>query len=736
MGILFDRAAMSFQLDTPNTSYIMQVLEGGYLMHQYWGRRVSGLPAGCLSEGYPAPYKENSDVGGPRSFRLCELRSEFPGFDVTDFRTGAVRITGCDGTEATDFRYKSHEIIQGKTSIPGLPSAFANEREAQMLVIRLCDAASEMEALLWYTVFEKHDVIARHVTLVNRSDGKRQIKSLYSSSLDFAPGAYDLIHFYGTWANERIKERIPVPNAIMNISSNRGTSSHEHNPFVVLCDRKTTEDFGDTYGFNLIYSGCFSAVVEQGAASRPRVLMGLNPDGFSWELQPGERFDSPEAVMVYSCDGLNGMSQVFHRFYREHLINQRWSGKVRPILINNWEATYFNFDREKLMTLAKEAAELGIELFVLDDGWFGKRNWDNSSLGDWVANEKKLGGSMCELSKDIHALGMQFGLWFEPEMVSPDSDLYRAHPDWCLHCAGRTRSTIRNQLVLDLSRDEVVRYIIDSLIKLLSTCKIDYVKWDMNRSLTEVGSEAYPAEKQGEIRHRYILGLYRAMEEITKRFPNVLFESCASGGGRFDPGMLYYMPQIWTSDNTDAVQRLKIQYGTSYAYPSSTMSAHVSAVPNHQMYRSTPLQTRFHAALTGSFGYEMDLNKLTDEEKETIRAQVALYKEDRQLLVSGDFYRIKDPGEENECAWITVSRDKDRALACYFRMMSTMGEQSKYFKLKGLDPDKYYMDKDRRTVYKGDMLMYIGFPVPRLEGDYQSFVVRLSAVNKKEGEKQ
>lgn len=728
MGIYYDNKSMTFRLDTPNTSYMMRVLDGGYLMHQCWGKKVSEMTVPFLTEWYPAQYQNDLIEIGYRSFQLGELRQEFPGCDVTDFRTGAVKIANEDGTVATDFRYRSHDIITGKTVISGLPSTFAAEHEAETLVIRLYEAVSNIEALLWYTVFEKYDVITRHVTLINHSSSVRQIKSLYSCCVDFMPGEYDIIHFYGSWANERMKERLPVPNTVMNFCSTRGTSSHEHNPFVVLCDREATEDFGDTYGFNFVYSGSFSTVLEQGASSSPRVLMGLNPDNFSWTLNAGESFDSPEAVLVYSAEGLNGMSQTYHHFYKNHLISPKWTKKPRPILINNWEATYFDFNRDKLMELAKEAANLGIELFVLDDGWFGHRNHDNSSLGDWVVNEEKIGGSMQDLASDIHALGMQFGLWLEPEMVSPDSDLYRAHPDWCLHCTGRIRSTIRNQLVLDLSRDEVVQYIIDAVSAVLESCDIDYVKWDMNRSLTEVGSAVLPAHKQGEIRHRYMLGLYRVLDTITKRFPNILFESCASGGGRFDPGMLYYMPQVWTSDNTDAVHRLKIQYSTSYAYPGSAMSAHVSAVPNHQMHRDTPLQTRFHAALTGSFGYELDLCKLSDVEKEAIREQVSIYRELREVLVCGDFYRLRDPNKGNECAWMTVAGDQSKAIACYFRILSTMGEQNKYLKLKGLDPKRYYREEDSKMLYKGDTLMNIGFSIPRLDGDFQSYIIRLTAV--------
>ncbi len=728
MGITLHGDSMTFKLDTPNTSYLMRVIADGYLMHLHWGRRVTDADLPYLTEWYPARYQQDCSQSS-RTFQMCEFRQEFPGCDVTDFRAGAVQLSGEDGTAATDFRYCGHEILRGKPAIPGLPATFAQEDRAQTLIIRMRESVTQVDALLYYTVFADRDVIVRHVALINCAESPVKIGRLYSSCVDFKPGDYELIHFYGSWSNERMVERIPVPATQTHVGSTRGTSSHEHNPFVILCEPETTEYAGDAYGFNLVYSGSFSASFERGASASTRVLMGLNPDNFTWELKPEDVFHAPEAVLSYSAEGLNRLSQNYHDFYTEHLLNPRWSKKPRPILINNWEATYFDFDHDKLLTLAKEAADLGIELFVLDDGWFGRRDDDRCSLGDWVVNEKKLGGSLWKLSRQIHDLGMLFGLWFEPEMVSPDSDLYREHPDWCLHCKDRIRSTIRNQLVLDLSRQEVVDYVIEAVSAVLKLADIDYVKWDMNRPLTEVGSAAWPAHRQGEIRHRYMLGLYRIMDTLTKRFPHILFEGCASGGGRFDPGILYYMPQIWTSDNTDAIHRLKIQYGTSYAYPGSAMSAHVSAVPNHQMFRTTPLDTRFRAALTGSFGYELDLCKLSQEEKDAVRRQIAYYKSCRGFLANGDLYRLRDPFQCNECAWMTVSKDKQQALMCYFRVMSTMGEQQKYLKFKGLDPERLYREEATGTVYRGDTLMYIGFPIPRLEGDFQSCAVRLSAID-------
>ncbi|MEQ8196519.1 MAG: alpha-galactosidase, partial [Clostridiaceae bacterium] len=538
---------------------------------------------------------------------------------------------------------------------------------------------------------------------------------------------YDFLHLHGAWAKERNVERRPLLNGTQSIESRRGASGHQHNPFIALLSKDATEDHGDAYGFSLVYSGNFLAQAEVDQYETTRVSIGINPFDFTWLLEQGESFQTPEAVLVYSSNGLGGMSRTYHKLYRTRLCRGKFRDKTRPVLVNNWEATYFDFNAEKIESIAKAGNELGIELFVLDDGWFGKRDNDDCSLGDWVVNSRKLPGGLADLANRVNDLGMQFGLWFEPEMVSPDSDLYRNRPDWCLHVPNRTRSEARRQLILDLSRKDVCDYIIKSLSDILSTVNISYVKWDMNRNMTEIGSELLPAEKQRETAHRYMLGLYRVMEEITSAFPNVLFESCSGGGGRFDPGMLYYMPQTWTSDDTDAVERLKIQYGTSIVYPISSMGAHVSAVPNHQVQRNTSLKMRGDVAMSGNFGYELDLTKFTDEEKNEVKEQIKQYKELRELIQFGDMYRLLSPFEGNETAWMVVSEDKTEAFVAYFKMLAEPNGPIRKVSLKGLDPDKEYTVSGKEGIFGGDELMYAGLVIPDLQGDYQSIVWHLKS---------
>ncbi len=732
MSITFDQKTCTFKLDTAHSSYMFQVLDGGYLCHLYWGGRIDAASLPFLSREYAGPYVRDAREMEERPYPLNTLPQEFPCEGVTDFRVSAARVTAENGTSATDFRYRSHAVTRGKPPIDGLPATYADGEEAETLAVTLYDDQTGAEAVLWYTAFKGLDAITRRVTVTNRGAAPCTVKRLFSASLDFFQGPLDLVQLYGGGADERHVERRPLSRAVTSIQSGRGISSHEHNPFIALCAHDATEYSGEVYGFNLVYSGSFAAVAEVDNQPSVRVLMGLNPENFSWRLEPGERFETPEAVLVYSGEGFSAMSHTYHDLYRNHLCRGQWKNKPRPVLINNWEATYFDFNREKLLALAKEAAEAGIELFVLDDGWFGHRDADDCSLGDWVVNTEKLGGSLSDLAEDIHRLGMQFGLWFEPEMISPDSDLYRAHPDWCLHCGERMRSTLRHQLVLDMSREDVVNYVIQAVSDILSSCPIDYVKWDMNRSLSEVGSALLPPERQGETHHRYMLGVYRAMEVITSRFPHILFEGCAGGGGRFDPGILYYMPQIWTSDNTDAVERLKIQYGTSLAYPLSCMSAHVSTCPNHQVGRTTPLATRFHAALTGSFGYELDLCSMSPEEKEAVKAQIVEYHRYQEILTKGRFYRLLDPADNAYCAWMTVGKGCGEALVCYFKILSDNKRLPLSLRLRGLDPERRYRDSRTGEIYSGVTLMNAGLPLPCLWGDFLSHIVHLTPVREEE----
>ena len=543
---------------------------------------------------------------------------------------------------------------------------------------------------------------------------------MLSANVDFNHSEFDFIQLSGAWARERHIVRTPLRSGGQCVESRRGASSHAQNPFMALVSHEANEDVGDVYGFNLIYSGNFLANVEVDMHNNSRAQIGINPFDFTWNLESKQEFQTPEVVMVYSPNGLTGMSHIYHDLYRERLARGSYRDKERPILINNWEATYFDFDNEKIKEIAKEASDLGIELFVLDDGWFGERNSDDSSLGDWFVNENKIKCGLNSLVKDINDLGMKFGLWFEPEMISPNSNLYREHPDWCIHIENRTRSLARKQLVLDLSRDEVCDAVIKMITDVLKSAPISYVKWDMNRNITELGSPAWPPKKQKELAHRYMLGLYKILENITSNFPDILFESCSGGGGRFDPGMLYYMPQTWTSDDTDAIERLKIQEGTSLVYPSISMGSHVSAVPNHQVNRITPLSTRGIVAMAGSFGYELDVTKMTDIEKEEVKKQIELYKSIRKVVQFGDLYRLKSPFKSNEVSWMTLSKDKEFAIVSYVKQYSEVNKIPGRLKLKALDENSLYEIIETKEVFGGDELMYIGLEIGELIGDYVS----------------
>jgi alpha-galactosidase len=656
-----------------------------------------------------------------RTFSFDTLLSELPGYGRGDFREPAYEAQLANGTTVTDLHYVSHTITRGKPGLTGLPSTYAeHESEADTLELVLQDQASGLQAILQYTVFNNLDAITRSVRFENIGSSDVTLRRALSCNVDFRDSDYDMLHLSGSWGRERHISKRPLVPGIHRIDSKRGSSSHQQNPFLALLSKDATEEHGEVYGFSLVYSGGFVAQAEVEQYGTTRVNIGIQPFDFNWLLEPGESFQTPEAVLVRSSEGLGGMSRTYHRLYRTRLSRGAYRDQVRPVLINNWEATYFDFDADRIKEIASAGQELGIELFVLDDGWFGKRDDDCSSLGDWVEHTGKLPDGLGRLGEEITATGMKFGLWFEPEMVSPDSELYRAHPDWCLHVPDRSRTMAREQLVLDLSRQDVCDYIVESVSKVLASAPISYVKWDMNRNMTEIGSALLPAERQRETAHRYILGLYDALERITSAFPDVLFESCSGGGGRFDPGMLYYMPQTWTSDNTDAVERLKIQYGTSIVYPASAMGAHVSDVPNHQVHRSTPFQTRGHVAMSGNFGYELDLSKLTEEEKREVREQTVQYKELRVLIQFGDFYRLRSPFEGNDTAWMFVSEDRTEAFAAYFRVLAEPNGPLRRLKFKGMDSTKQYRLEPEGQVYGGDELMYLGLPLTLPEGDFRS----------------
>ena len=720
MGIIFNKENRLFHIKSKKTSYVMRVLETGHLINLYWGRKINSNKIDyVVKKRHCGSFL--ADLDNIDALHLEIIPQEYPSYGNPDLRSPAVQIKLANGTTVTDFRYYSHEIYNGKKALQGLPATYVeNEDEAETLEITLKDELAGLRVILSYTVFKNYDVITRSCKIINDSKEEVDVLRALSANVDFRHSDFDLIQLSGSWARERHIIRTPLRNGGQCVESRRGASSHAQNPFIALVSKDTTEDKGEVYGFNLVYSGNFLANVEVDMHSNARAQIGINPFDFTWNLEAGDEFQTPEAVMVYSPNGLTGMSHIYHDLYRERLCRGTHRDKERPILINNWEATYFDFNNEKIKDIAKESSNLGIELFVLDDGWFGERNNDDCSLGDWFVNEEKIKGGLNSLAKGINEMGMQFGLWFEPEMISPKSKLYEEHPDWCIHIDGRVRSEARKQLILDLSRDEVCDAVIEMLTNVLKSAPISYVKWDMNRNMTEIGSPAWPAKKQKEIAHRYMLGLYKILENITTNFPNILFESCSGGGGRFDGGMLYYMPQTWTSDDTDAIERLKIQEGTSLVYPVSTMGSHVSAVPNHQVHRITPLHTRGVVAMAGSFGYELDITKMTEEEKEEVKLQVELYKSIRKTIQFGDLYRLKSAFDSNEAAWMNISKDGNNIVVSYVKKYAEANVLPKRLKLKALDENSLYEISETGEVFGGDELMYIGLEIGELNGDYQA----------------
>jgi len=721
MAILFHQRTRRFHMtDGGCFSFVLQVAadpaRGEALYHMYWGPALKDEAVDYLPELHDVPMS-SFDEG-----------THFPPFAYPtsgrgDFRSSALRVVGTDGTDCTILNYAGYDILPGKQPLAGLPAFYAEEEdEAETLLVHLQDQVTGLQVTLRYTVMHALHVMTQSVLMENRGAAVMTLHNPASACVTL-PGAYDMIHLHGKWARERSVERTGPMHGVREICSRRGASGHEHNPFAAFAPAATTEHSGPCYGMSLVYSGSHRLLAEQSTYGYTRLLGGVNE--CTWRLSPGEKFQTPEMLLTFSGNGLNGLSQTIHAAMRTRLCRGQWRDKVHPILINNWEATYFDFNKEKLLSIAAKAAAAGIELFVLDDGWFGQRNSDRSSLGDWVVNEKKLSGGLKPLADSIHQLGMQFGLWFEPEMVSPDSDLYRANPDWCLHVPGRPRSTRRNQLILDMSNPDVQDYVIHAVTRVLESAPIDYVKWDMNRNFAETGSAALLPCRQGEVHHRYMLGLYRVLEEITTRFPHILFESCSGGGGRFDPGMLYYMPQTWTSDDTDAVERLFIQYGTSMAYPPCAMGAHVSAVPNHQVGRITTLKMRGDAALMGAFGYELDLTALTDAEMAEIACQVKQVKRLRNLTQKGRFTRLCSPFEGRLAAWQFADEKQDELLVCIFRRYAEANPEHAYIPIMDVDENAAYRDDEGR-IWHGGMLKHLGIQPVFGESDAASMVVHLT----------
>lgn len=724
MSIEFNESKNQFYLHTKKSSYIIELLDGRIPLHAYWGKTLKNMPPMGEWKSTQNATMTPMDTGMPwgQFANFGTLPLEYPVYGTGDMRETAFLAKYDNGSRTTRLECTCHKMIAGKPTLSGLPATYGDESEVQTLVITLRDSLTGLEAELYYSVFEKYDAITRSVRFINKGEKALFINKAASMSVDiYGAGEMELLHLYGWWARERHIERTPLMEGIQKIDSKRGASGHHHNPFIALTEKKADETHGEVYGFSLVYSGSFEAGVELDFYRNARITLGINSFDFGWKLNPDEGFQTPEVVMVFSSEGLGKMSRCYHSLYRNNLCRGEYQYAERPVLVNNWEATYFDFNEEKLLAIAEKAKQLDIDMLVLDDGWFGKRNCDNSSLGDWVCNTENIKGGLKGLGEKLNAMGMKFGLWFEPEMVSPDSDLYRAHPDWCIHAAGRSRSQTRNQLVLDLSRKDVCEYIIKSLSDVLDSAPISYVKWDYNRNFGEMGSALLTPECQQEQAHRYILGLYSILEELNRRFPNVLFEGCSGGGGRFDPGMLYYMPQIWCSDDTDAVERIFIQYGTSIVYPASTISAHVSACPNHQVGRTTPFKMRGDVAMSGQFGYEMDLSALSDDDFEMAKAQVAFYKKYRHVMQYGDMYRLISP-YENEGEFAAWQFIKDQTVILNtFNIKGIPSASLKRVKLQGLDSDSVYVEESTGKEYSGEFLMNIGV-VCECNQDYISTV--------------
>lgn len=723
MSITFCKENMTFKLDTPGTSYIMGVQDSyGYLLHYYYGKRIRGFDVSHMSRTWEAPYTPDKNDRDKLTF-LDSAPLEYPTGGIGDFREHCLEIKTTRGHNAVELGYRGHTIFKGKAPLAGLPATFASEEDCDSLCIKLADDCLGLEVELYYSAFRNLDVITRSVRITNsgRKEHVIYITKALSSCLDMDNQDFSMLSLHGSWARERRMQYRKLGIGRQGVFSERGETSHQDHPFVALTSPNISQTSGDVYGFHFVYSGNFEAQTGVDQFNMTRTVMGINPYHFCWKLEGESSFQTPEVVLVYSGEGLGKISRTYHDLYRQHLIRGVWKDRKRPILINNWEGTYFDFNTEKLISIARGAAELGIEMLVMDDGWFGNRYDDNRALGDWYVNEEKLPGGLKYLVEQINKLGMKFGIWMEPEMISPDSDLYRQHPDWAIQIPGRRAGLCRNQYVLDLTRPEILEYAWNCISRILKSANIEYLKWDMNRQLSDLGSFALEPDRQGELYHRYVLAVYELQERLHREFPDLLLENCSGGGARFDPGMLYYSPQIWCSDDTDAIERLSIQEGTALIYPLSTIGAHVSDCPNHTVGRSTPFETRGHVALAGTFGYELDINKLSQADKDLIPQQIALYHQYNDLIRGGDYYRISSYHENREYdCWEVVSKDKTQVLVSYVQVLGRANYHSRILKLQGLDPDAVYRDSQTQQCFGGDTLMYAGFPVKNLWGDYQS----------------
>lgn len=727
MGILYDEQKAVFWLNTPNSTYAIAVVgEEKLLGHVYYGKRIDDIDVNHLLRIGDSIQLQSVGSAGER-LRFNEgFQTEYATAGIGDYRENCLSIRSRGGYNVCKLAYVSHIIYAGKRPLEGLPATFGTEDDCTTLEITCEDALLQLRVTLCYTVFEKIDAITRSVRIQNKFTDVIYLTKVLSACLDMDNEEFDMISLDGVWAKERMITRRKIVNGKQTVSSNRGVSSHQANPFIAIVDRDASQSQGKVYGMNFVYSGNFMAQAEISQFDMLRVTMGILPDNFCWKLMPGETFTAPEVVMVFSDEGIGKMTRTYHDLYRNHLIRGKYCRKQRPVLINNWEATYFNFDSEKILAIAKEAAAQGIEMLVLDDGWFGKRNSDKCALGDWYVNEEKLQGGMSKLVEKINRMGMKFGLWFEPEMISPDSDLYRAHPDWAIRVMGREPAQGRNQLVLDITRKEVRDAVYEQISAVLHSANIEYVKWDMNRNLSDLGSSALTEDCQGELSHRYVLALYELQERLVTDFPDILLENCSSGGGRFDPGMLYYSPQIWCSDNTDAIDRLRIQEGTAMVYPLSTMGAHVSDCPCHSNGRVTPFETRGYVALAGTFGYELDITRIAEEERNKIPGQIAMYHKYNDLIREGNYYRLTSyqDNHENDC-FMVVSKDKQEAVVIFIQVDARAKLRSKKVYLRGLDEHTRYRINDREEALSGSALMNAGILMDKMWGDYQGKLLHL-----------
>lgn len=728
MAITYDEKTKIFKLDSAHTSYMIGIVDQEqFVGHIYYGAKLRMQDALYLMRTEENPFVPSVNNRERCSF-MDTFPMEYPGHGAGDYREGCIRVRTKEGHSVVSLTYQSHEIVDGKPALEGLPASFAKDGECQTLILTCRDQVLGLEAELLYSVFEKEDVITRSVRIINAGEQDIYLTKVYSACIDMDDRDYEWLMLHGSWARERQIERKKIGYGKQSVGSVRGESSHQEHPFLAWMDSQTTQKQGEVYAMHFVYSGNFTAQIEKSQFDSIRVTMGINAEDFCWKLNQGEAFTAPEVVLTYSEAGLGNMTRNLHDFYRNHMIRSKYAHSKRPILINNWEATYFDFDTEKLLAIARKAAELGIEMLVMDDGWFGNRNDDSTSLGDWFVNEKKITGGLKHLVDEVNKLGLKFGIWMEPEMISPDSRLYEEHPDWALAVPGREAALSRNQYVLDLSRKEVRDYVYESVAAILRSANIEYVKWDMNRQLSDMGSFALPADRQGELYHRYVLGVYELQERLITEFPDLLLENCSGGGARFDPGMLYYSPQIWCSDDTDAVERLKIQEGTALIYPLSSIGAHVSVCPNHTVGRNTPFETRGNVALAGTFGYELDITTIPKENQDLIPKQVALYHKYNDLVREGDYYRIASYQENHEYdCYLVVSKDKREALVTFVQVIGRPNFHSRCICLQGLDPEQNYRIEGKDRLFGGDLLMKAGLLMDDLWGDAQSRLYHLVA---------